>query len=73
MMSDNFRRRYHVNAAGGLYAVDSWDSPDGRRIERRTTDISEEDALADRCEIETAYLEYENEQAAEERRRRRMR
>lgn len=65
MTTDNFRREYCVNAEGGLFAIDSWDGPDGARVERRTTDISEEDALADRAEIEWAYLEYENELATE--------
>jgi hypothetical protein len=69
-MSDNFRREYHVNAEGRLFAVDSWDGPDGTRIERRTSDMSEEDMQVDRADIEMAYLEHENEQASRQRRRR---
>lgn len=68
MPADNFRREYHVNHDGGLFAVDSWDTTDGTRVERRTTDISEEDALADRDDIELAYVLHECEQVAEARR-----
>jgi hypothetical protein len=68
-MATDFRRTYHVNAEGGLYAVDSWTTPGGERIERRTTDITEEDARADRRDIEMAYLDHENEQAEQERQR----
>lgn len=72
-MATDFNYSYHINAEGGLYRVETWTTPGGERIECRTADITEEESLADRREIELAYLEHESELAAEERRPRRRR
>lgn len=64
---DDFRREYHVNNDGELYALDSWTTPGGERVTRRTTDISDEDYQIDREDIKLAYLEYHTELAARRR------
>lgn len=65
----DFKRVYHVNNEGRLYAVDTWTTDGGAQCSARTTDIYEEDLLTDRDEIDRVYADHYWRRADEDARR----